>query len=38
MEIMGPAVVEEPAATLLVPPGHAVRVDDYGNLVVEVGT
>jgi N-methylhydantoinase A len=38
VQMVGPVVVEEPAATLLVPPGHAVRVDDYGNLVVEVGT
>ena len=35
-EMVGPVVVEEPAATLLVPPGNPVRVDDYGNLIVEV--
>ena len=35
-QMVGPAVVEEPAATLLVPPGNAVRVDEYGNLVVDV--
>jgi N-methylhydantoinase A len=30
----GPCIVEEPAATLVVPPGRGVRVDDYGNLHV----
>ena len=35
--MVGPVVIEEPAATLLVPPGNAVRVDGYGNLVVAVG-
>ena len=31
----GPAVVEEPTATTLLPPGHGVSVDDYGNLVIK---
>ena len=32
----GPAVVEGPESTVAVPPGQSVRVDEYGNLVVEV--
>ena len=34
-EIEGPAVVEEPAASTVVFPGQALRVDEYGNLIVE---
>jgi N-methylhydantoinase A len=33
-EIAGPAIVEEAATTLLVPPGWRVRVDAFGNLRV----
>jgi N-methylhydantoinase A len=32
VEFSGPAVVEEPATTIVVLPGHKVVVDDYGNL------
>lgn len=31
-QFIGPAVVEEPAATTLVPPGRTVRMDEFGNL------
>jgi N-methylhydantoinase A len=31
-EFSGPAVIEEPATTIVVLPGHRVVVDDYGNL------
>jgi N-methylhydantoinase A len=31
-EFFGPAVVEEPATTIVVLPGHRVVVDEYGNL------
>ncbi|MCP3803964.1 hydantoinase/oxoprolinase family protein [Allokutzneria sp. A3M-2-11 16] len=31
----GPALVLEPTATTVVPPGYAVRVDDLGSLVIE---
>lgn len=31
MTFTGPAVVQEPAVTLVVAPGHEVSVDDYGN-------
>jgi N-methylhydantoinase A/oxoprolinase/acetone carboxylase beta subunit len=33
----GPAIVEERNATTVVPPGDAVSVDEYGNLVVSIG-
>ena len=29
--IAGPAIIEEPATTLVVAPGEEVRVDRYGN-------
>ncbi|MCC5974208.1 MAG: hydantoinase/oxoprolinase family protein [Rubellimicrobium sp.] len=32
--LVGPAVVEEPATTLIVPPGWRARVDEFGNLRV----
>ena len=32
MELVGPVVIEEPAATVLVTPGRRVEIDDYGNL------
>jgi N-methylhydantoinase A len=31
---VGPAVVEEPASVTVVRPGDAVRVDDYGHLLI----
>ena len=37
MRLQGPAVIQEPAVTLVVPPGERVRVDDYGNYHVELG-
>jgi hypothetical protein len=30
-------VIQEPAVTLVVPPGEHVSVDDYGNYHVELG-
>jgi N-methylhydantoinase A len=36
-DIEGPAIVEEPAATTVVFPGQTLRVDDYGNLIIETG-
>jgi N-methylhydantoinase A len=35
--LAGPAVVEEVNSTTVVPPGDALSVDEYGNLVVDVG-
>lgn len=32
----GPAVVEQPDTTTVLPPGTACRVDDYGNLIVTI--
>ena len=34
----GPALVAEPSATTLVPPGAAATVDAYGNLVIDAGS
>ena len=36
-ELEGPAVVEEAAASTVVFPGQRLHVDDFGNLVIEVG-
>ena len=36
-ELEGPAVVEESAASTVVFPGQRLRVDGYGNLIVEAG-
>jgi N-methylhydantoinase A len=35
MRLAGPAIVEEPAATTVIFPGQQLRVDRYGNLIVE---
>jgi N-methylhydantoinase A len=35
--VEGPAVVEEPASTLLLYPGDRLRVAERGHLIVEVG-
>ena len=32
MEIVGPAVIQEPASTAPLPPGFSARVDDFGNV------
>lgn len=37
MTFEGPAIVQEPSATLVVPPGHCVSVDRYGNYHVLSG-
>lgn len=34
-DVIGPAVVEEPTSTTLVPPGWTARTDDLGNLVLK---
>jgi N-methylhydantoinase A len=36
-EVEGAAIVEEPAATTVVFPGQTLRVDVYGNLIIETG-
>ena len=35
--IAGPAVIEQRFSTVLVLPGHVARMDDYGNILMEVG-
>lgn len=37
MEVRGPAVIQEPSVTLVVPPGKTVEVDRYGNYHVQLG-
>jgi len=36
MRLQGPAVIQEPAVTLVVPPGERVSVDEYGNYHIEL--
>lgn len=36
--IIGPAIVEERESTLVLPPGDDARVDEYGNLLVDLGS
>jgi N-methylhydantoinase A len=36
-QVRGPAIVEQPDATTVVPPGHRARVDRVGNLVIQRG-
>jgi N-methylhydantoinase A len=31
MEFVGPAVIQEPAVTCVIPPSHRVSIDDFGN-------
>ena len=35
--VTGPSVIEEPDATIVVPPGHRARVEGHGHLVVDTG-
>jgi N-methylhydantoinase A len=34
--LAGPAIIEEPATTIVVPPGDAARVDRYGNIHIAI--
>jgi N-methylhydantoinase A len=34
-EIPGPAILEQPDATVVVDPGLVARVDRFGNLIIE---
>jgi N-methylhydantoinase A len=36
-EVEGPAVIEEPAASSVVFPGQTLRVDEFGDLIIETG-
>ena len=31
----GPAIVEEPSCTTVIPPGYRASIDGYGNIVIE---
>jgi N-methylhydantoinase A len=33
-EYQGPLVIEEDSATTIVPPGHHVRLDEWGNIII----
>ena len=35
--LAGPAIVEEDTSTTLLPPGFNARVDDYGNIILNIG-
>jgi N-methylhydantoinase A len=35
-QLAGPAIVEEPATTIVVPPGDSARVDEYGNIHITI--
>ena len=37
MQVQGPAVIQEPAVTLVAPPGKTVEVDRFGNYHVHLG-
>ena len=37
MQLAGPAIVEERESTSVLPPGVLATVDEYANLIVEVG-
>lgn len=37
MEVTGPAIVQEPVVTLVVPPGDRVTLDEYGSYHVHLG-
>ncbi len=35
MTFMGPAIVEDPGTTIVIHPGNAVSVDEFGNINIE---
>ena len=37
-EIAGPALIEEHASTTVVQPGDSLRVDELGNLQIDIGS
>ena len=36
MEFVGPAVIQEPSVTCVVPPGHKVSIDQFGNYHIQL--
>jgi N-methylhydantoinase A len=37
MRFTGPAIVESAGSTIVIHPGNAVSIDDYGNVIIELG-
>ena len=37
MELSGPAIIQEPSVSMVVPPGCTVRVDEFGNYHLSIG-
>lgn len=35
--LVGPAVIEEHASTTVLPPGDRAEIDEWGNIVIELG-
>jgi len=38
MSFTGPAIIEDPGTTIVVHPGNRVRIDDFGNTHIEIGS
>jgi N-methylhydantoinase A len=36
MKLSGPAIVQDASSSLVLPPGHSLSMDSYGNLVIEL--
>ncbi len=36
MTFQGPAIIQEPSATLIIPPAHMAEIDDYGNYIIHL--
>ncbi len=36
MNVVGPAIIEDPTATLVISPGKSATMDDYGNIHIEL--
>lgn len=36
MNFTGPAIIQEPSATVVISPGHRAEVDDYGNYIIHL--
>jgi N-methylhydantoinase A len=36
LTLSGPAIVQDPESSLVLPPGHRLNVDSYGNFVVDL--
>jgi len=36
MTFFGPAIIQEPSATLVISPGHQAQIDDFGNYIIHL--